>query len=306
MPYQSLLPIFVFFVIGILLRSFRLASREQAAFLFRIVLYVTLPALVFLAITDAELTRRTSLLPLSAFVINVVCTVVAILYARAVKLDNRQTGALVLGAGITNMLFVFPFVLATLGREALAEAILFDLGNAVFVATVAYSMAVRFGAVKTGTVAAFLLKTLRSPIFLAVAIGIVVNVFHWPIPGIVDEILTPLGRATIPLVLIAVGASFSTAGLFGRLPVITLLLRMPLGLATGVFVTWALGFEGVTAAVIVVSAAAPIGFSSVTLVSNANLDTEQAASALSISIAVGMISTTLLLVAAMQWLATGA
>jgi predicted permease len=302
MPYQSLLPIFVFFVIGILLRSFGLASRDQAAFLFRIVLFVTLPALVFLAIVEAELSRRTILLPVLCFLINLVCTFVAIAYARVAKLENQRAGALVLGAGITNMLFVFPFVLATLGKAALAEAILFDLGNAVFVATVAYSLALRFGETRAGTVTSFLIKTLCSPIFLAVAIGIIVNVFDWSVPEIAVGILSPLGGATIPLVLIAVGISFSTAGVFGRLPVTTLLLRMPLGLVIGVLMVWVLGFEGVTAAVIVVSAAAPIGFSTVTLVSIADLDTEQAASALSISVVVGMLSTTLLLIAADRWL----
>jgi predicted permease len=296
MPYQSLLPIFVFFVIGILLRSFGLADREQSAFLFRIILYVTLPALVFLAIADAELTRRTVLLPVLCFVINLVCTFVAIVYARTANLDDRHAGTLILGAGITNMLFVFPFVLATLGRAALAEAILFDLGNAVFVATVAYSLAIRFGKSRVATVTSFLFKTLRSPIFLAVAAGIVANILDWSVPEIAKEILSPLGAATIPLVLIAIGISFSIVGLFGRLPIMTLLLRMPLGLIIGMLIVWTLGFEGLTAAVIVVSAAAPIGFSSVTLVSIADLDIEQAASALSISIAVGMISTTLLLI----------
>lgn len=302
MPYQSLLPIFVFFIIGVLLRSLGLASREQAAFLFRIVLYVTLPALVFPAIAGAELTGRTVLLPVSAFLINVVCTIGAILYVRAVKLDKRQAGALVLGAGITNMLFVFPFVLAALGQAALANAILFDLGNAFFVATVAYSIAVRYGETKSGTVTSFLFKTLRSPIFLAVALGIVVNISHWPVSPIVVEVLSPLGKATIPLVLIAIGVSFSTAGLFGRLPVVTLLFRMLLGIFIGMLLVWALRFEGLMAAVVVVSAAAPIGFSSVTLVSAADLDTEQATSALSVSVAAGMISTALLLIAASRWL----
>jgi predicted permease len=292
MPFQSLLPIFVFFLIGILLRSFGLASRDQAAFLFRVVLYVTLPALVFLAIVDAELTHRTVLLPVLCFAINLACTFVAVGYARAAKLDNRQAGALVLGAGITNMMFVFPFVLATLGRAALAEAILFDLGNAIFVATVAYWLAQRFGQSAAATTFSFLMKTLRSPIFLAVAVGVIMNLADWSIPELLVDVLSPLGEATIPLVLIAVGISFSGAGLFSRLPSATLILRMPLGLMIGVFIVWALDFQGITAAVVVVSSAAPIGFSSVTLASIADLDTEQATAALSMSFGVGMISTT--------------
>jgi predicted permease len=305
MQYQSLLPIFVFFIIGILLRLFGLANREQSAFLFRVVLYVTLPALVFLAIADAELTRRTVFLPVAGFVVNLVCVAAAIFYVRTTKLADYRAGALVLGAGITNMLFVFPFVVAVLGQSALADAILFDLGNAVFVGTIAYSTTLHFGKVKSASVTFFLLKTMRAPIFVSVAAGIVTNLFHLSVPAVASNILSPLGATTIPLVLMAVGISFSTKGLIGALPVVTLLLRMPFGLIVGALVAWVLGFEGLTAAVIVISAAAPIGFSSVTLASIGGLDTEQATSALSLSVAIGMVSTTLLLISAVQWLRLG-
>ena len=65
MPLQTLLPIFAYFLLGFMLRYFGLAPSAHAAFLFRVVLYVTLPALVFLAIADAVLSRRTILLPVA-------------------------------------------------------------------------------------------------------------------------------------------------------------------------------------------------------------------------------------------------
>jgi len=302
MPYLSLLPIFVFFFVGIALRLSGLASREQAAFLFRIVLNVTLPALVFTAVAEAELTRTTLLLPASGFTVNGICTLAAMLYARLAGLEQRQAGALVLGAGITNMLFSFPFVLATLGRAALAEAILYDVGNAVFFATVAYSLALRYGHREGARVTATLARTLRAPIFLAIAAGVVVNALGLTVPQVVSQVLAPLGACTTPLVLMAVGILFSVAGLFGLLPAVTLLLRMPLGFAAGLAVAWLFGLHGLTAAVVAVAGAAPIGFNSVTLVSMAELDTEQAAAALSLSIAVGMLSTTVLLTVAAGWL----
>ncbi len=296
MPLQSLLPIFVYFLVGVVLRIAGVAARDQAAFLFRLVLNVTLPALVFLAIAEAELTRRTALLPVSGFLVNLVCALAAALYARAAGLDSRRAGTVVLGACIANMLFSFPFILATLGRAALADAILYDLGNGVFFATVAYSLALRYGQQEGSRVSSILLKTLRAPIFLSIAVAVGFNALDYAVPAVANAVLAPLGAATAPLVLIAVGIMFSVRGLFGRLPVITLLLRMPLGLAAGLLVAWMLGFEGMTAAVIAISAAAPIGFNSVTLASIGGLDVDQATSALSISIAVGMVTTTVLLV----------
>ena len=305
MPYQTLLPIFAYFLIGFLLRIFGLARSEQAAFLYRLVFYVTLPALVFISIANAELSRRTALLPVAGITINLICASAAILHVRVTKLDSHRAGAVVLGAGIMNTLFVFPFILAVLGQAALADAFLFDLGNAIFVGTIAYSISLYFGKTAGESAASYLFKTIRAPIFVAIAAALIVNTFQIAVPPILNNILSPLGAAAMPLVLIAVGISFSTAGLSGPLIITTTLLRMLLGLMAGLLIAWLFGFTGVTAAVIVVLAAAPIGFNSVALASIGKLDTEQAAAALSMSVGIGVISTTLLLVIAVQLLGVG-
>jgi hypothetical protein len=112
MPLDTLLPIFAYFLIGFLLRFRGLAGSEQAAFLFRLAFYVTLPALVFLVISGAEFDsgaefeRRTIFLPIAGITVNLVCTAAAIFFVRMTKIDNRQAGAVVLGAGIMNTAFV--------------------------------------------------------------------------------------------------------------------------------------------------------------------------------------------------------
>lgn len=300
MPLETLLPIFVYFLIGFLLRYLGLANREHAAFLFRLGFYVTLPALVFLAIAEAELTSRTILLPIAGITVNLSCAIAAIFYVRITKLHNYRAGAVVLGASIMNTLFVFPFVLSVMGKSALAEAILFDLGNAVFVGTLAYSISLYYGNAEAESATYYFLKTARAPIFMAVAAALIVNTLQLSVPAVANNVLSPLGSATIPLVLIGVGISFSTAGLSAHLTVATLLLRMLLGMIVGVVTVWAFGFAGVTAAAVILLAAAPIGFNTVALASIGKLDTEQAAAALSISVAIGMVSTTLLLIIAMR------
>lgn len=302
MPLQTLLPIFAYFLIGFLLRYLGVANREQAAFLFRLVFYVTLPALVFISIANAELNRRTMLLPVAGITVNLICAAAAILHVRMTKLDSHRAGAVVLGAGIMNTLFVFPFILAVLGQAALADAFLFDLGNAIFVGTIAYSISLYFGKTAGESVASYSFKTIRTPIFVAIVAALIVNTFQVAVPSIVSDILSPLGSTAMPLVLIAVGISFSTAGLSSSLTITTILLRMLLGLIAGLLIVWVFGFTGVTAAVVVVLAAAPIGFNSVALASIGKLDTEQAASALSVSVAIGVLSTTLLLVVAVHLL----
>ncbi len=292
---MSLLPIFAYFIVGVLLRRARLASREHGAFLFRLVFFVTLPALAFGTIADTTVGPLSVVLPLSAMAINALCMVAAFLFTRRKAISRNKAGALILGAGITNMVFMFPFVLAILGRQGLADAILFDLGNAVFVASAGYLVALRFGHSESSSVVQSLAKTLRSPLLIAIAAALVINVAELKLPDTVETVLVPLGSATIPLVLIGLGISFSVSGARSALPFYAIAFRMPLGFLAGLTIVWSLDLDGMVATVIAVSAAAPIGFSSVTLASVADLATEQAATALSMSIGIGLISAPILL-----------
>jgi malate permease and related proteins len=305
MPFLSLLPIFVYFLAGMLLRKAGLADRDHGAFLFRVIFFITLPALAFDTIVDMQVSARSALLPVSAMLINGVCMVSAVVFARRRGLPSPNAGALVLGAGITNMTFLFPFVLTLLGEQGLANAILFDAGNAVFVATVGYLVALGYGNATAPSAVASLMKMLRSPLFVAIAAAIVLNVGDVAVAPVIGQVVMPLGKITMPLVLIALGITFSAAALRGLMPVYTVLMRMPLGLAVGLLIAWGLRLDGALAAVIVGAAAAPVGFSSVTLAAVADMDVEQAVGALSMSVGVGLFTSPLVLWAASTWFGAG-
>ena len=295
---ESLLPILLFFLVGVALRRKGMAGPAEAAFLFRLILHVTLPALVFLAISGATLTRELALLPLAGLAVNLVCMAAAVGYARALSLPPRTAGVLVLGAAVTNGVFHFAFVFTALGEEALAQSILVDLGNAVFVSTFAYFAAGWFGRPPDSSVAHSLLATLRSPLLIALAAAIVSALVGIEVPALLEHVLSPLGAASIPLTIVALGISFSNVAWRDPLPLRAVILRMPLGFAVGLVLVWLLGFSGTTAVVVLVAAASPIGFSTVTLASVAGLDTERATAALSLSVAIGLVTTTLILAAA--------
>ena len=306
MPWLSLLPIFAWFAAGVVLRRSGLAGGGEGAFLFRLIFFVTLPALAFNTIVDMHISGILVLLPVSAFVVNAVCMAAAIAYLRNKALPPRNAGAVVIGAGITNTGFMFPFAQSILGEQGLAYAILFDTGNAIFVSTVGYFVALSYGNATSTSMTASLVKTLRAPMFVAIAAAIVLNLAGVKVPDVVFRILTPLGNMTLPLILLALGVSFSLATLRGVLPAATVALRMVLGFAAGLAIVFVFRPDPMFAAILVASAAAPIGFSSVTLASVANMDAEQATGALSLSIAIGLFTTPLLLWALSDWFGSAA
>ena len=305
MPTEALAAIFIYFLVGVVLRQVGLATQDNAAFVFRLVFYVTLPALAFGAISDSSLTAASVALPLTGFLVNVIVVAIALVYARRARLDRQRTGTLALNTGIANSIFTLPFVLAVLGPAALADAVLYDLGNAIFVATVAYGLAARYGDSQGASVLSSVTTVLRSPLFVAVFAAIVVSVAKLEVPAFVDTLIGPLGAATTPLVLLALGASFSSER-FRESPVLAaVMIRMAGGLVAGLILIVLFSLEGVTALVVLACAAAPVGFNSVTLASIGKLDVELATAALAASVVIGLITTTTLLLLGSQLLPAG-
>jgi predicted permease len=295
MPFQAVIPLFAYVLFGLVLRIGGIVNAELGTVIFRFVFVATLPALVFTSIATAPIDSGSARLPVAGFLTNALCAGAAFLYSRWQGLDRKQSGALILCAGVINMMMVFPFVLAFAGDDGLTVAILFDIGNAVFVATFAYTIAIYHGREADLRWRASVNEFLRSPIFIALFAALTVNLSEVEVPGLVLDITRPLGVTTMPLVLIALGISLSRLSMRAGLPVVTVGLRMGGGLIVGTALTVLFGFDDLTAWVVLASATAPVGAGAVSLVALGNLDIEQATKALSISLMLGLLTLTGLL-----------
>lgn len=287
---QALVPILAWFLVGVILRATRVVDRQHGRDLFRLVFFATLPALAFETVSASELSTGSLALPVAGFFVNLFCSVLALVYARLSGADRRLTGTVLLGAGITNTVFMFPFVLVALGSDALAQAILYDVGNAVFVAAVALPVSAHLGSDAPAPARSVLGRVLRIPLFLSILAAVAVSVAGWELPTLAVAVLQPLGATTPPLILVGLGVSFSTARLRDSVVFATVSLRMLGGLAAGALCLLVFGFSDVTATIVLALAAAPIGFNSVTVASVAGLDTEHALASLSVSIVLGLVA----------------
>lgn len=291
----SLLPIFIYFLIGVLLRRNGVATGEHAGFMFRVIFLVTLPALVFTSVSGADLEPATALLPTGAFLINVVCAAVAATIVRFRRLEAPQAGAVVVSASIMNMGYMLPFILAALGEDALATAILFDAGNAIFVATMSYPIAQYYGHHKARFSAASFRRVLLSPMFIAIVAALIFNLTGWNTASVVGRTLGPLGLATMPLMLLAVGMSFGDFATHIIDAIVAVALRMIGGGLLGWLLVTIFGFSGTTAVAVIVSAAAPVGATAAAFAAISDLDRDIAVNAISISALAGLATSSLLL-----------
>jgi predicted permease len=290
----QLAPIFVFFAIGMLLKRAGLADRSDGDFVLRLVFFVTLPLLIVLTLSAAPIGLGQALLPIANIVVNFLCLAAVLLATRPLKLPRPAQGSMAMNTMIANNAFMFPFILAVYGDSGFADAVLFDFGNAIMVATVTFAIAFRFSDEPYHPLV-MVKRIVKGPIFWALAIGVLLSVSGTAIPERVAAVIDPLAQMTSPLILIALGIFFSFSFKHIRLVGLAVAIRMGLGFLFGVAFAWLAGFEGQTFVVVALCSGAPIGFMALTFTSLARLDMELTTSAVSLSILIGLVYTPLLM-----------
>jgi len=290
----QLAPIFFYFLIGVLIRAAGVADRSHGDFVLRLVFFVTLPLLILMTVSETRIGPDKALLPVANIVVNVLCLGVALLATRPMRLPRATQGSMAMSTMIVNNAFMFPFILAIYGDSGFADAVLFDFGNALMVATVTYATAFRYGGERFDR-AAMLERIVKAPVFSALVLGVVLSVTGTALPPFVIRIIEPVAGMTAPLILIALGISFSLSLKDARLAGLALAVRMGLGLVFGLGFATLAGFEGETFAVVALCSAAPIGFMALTFTSIAKLDMELTTTTVSLSILVGLVYIPLLM-----------
>jgi predicted permease len=290
----QLAPIFFYFLIGVVLRRSRLAEPSHGDFVLRLVFFVTLPLLILLTLRNAALSVDTIMLPIANIVVNVLCLAAVLLSTMRLGLPRRSLGSLAMNTMIANNAFMFPFILAVYGESGFADAVLFDFGNAIMVATVTFATAFRYSDEPYHRFA-MVRRIAGSPLFWALALGVSLSLSGAAVPAWLVDIIDPVAQMTAPLILIALGIFFSFSFKQLRLVGLSLIIRMGLGFLFGLSFATLVGLEGQSFVVVALCSGAPIGFMALTFTSMAKLDTELTASAVSLSILIGLVYVPLLM-----------
>lgn len=292
----KLAPIILIFIIGIILRKLKVFEQEHADLFLKLAFYVSFPASIILSISKIRLTIELMFIPITAVGVILVSFVVSRTVGSFYKLPKPTFGAFLISTMIMNVSFMLPFLLASHGQNGLARVVLFDFGNALVALTFTYAVAVKYGNEKISS-SEVIFKLIKSPSFWALIIAFVLNIRQIQLPLVADENLKILGQTLTPLLLLALGIRFSLSLVNSKATITAIALRMILGLLLGMAFASIFKLDGLNRIVVLICSAAPVGFSALTFSSMENLDTQLAASLVSVSVFIGMFSTTLLLFA---------
>jgi predicted permease len=278
------------FVAGLVARRRGWLGPPQAGRMLRLVISVGLPALFIADVSRIPLKRDLLALPSGALVIMLAGLAASLLAGRAMRLSRPEQGSMSLCAMSINNGFLFPFVIALWGQPAFAQLALFDFGHVIGQSTFVYALAAWYGGHDAGF-RAIVGRTLSFPPLWALLLALLLNTTGGitAVPEWLIDLLRLVGQVVLLLVIVALGVLFDARLLRDARVMVALALRVLLGGALGLLLAWAFGLEGLTRAVLVLGAAAPIGFNAVVFADREHLHRELAASAASISVLLGLV-----------------
>ncbi|MGE5329101.1 MAG: AEC family transporter [Deltaproteobacteria bacterium] len=284
----KIIPIILIFILGIVLRKFKIFNKENADLFLKLVFNVSIPAFVLTSISKIKLSLDFIYLPITAILIIIFTYFISKSVSKFYNLGNPSLGVFIVGSMIMNIGFTLPFFIAAYGGEGLARASIFDFGNALLTFTFIYYCACKFGG-KTEDSKIMAKKLLNSPPLWALMISIILNLSSVKLHPLAQNFLEILGNITVPLIMLSLGIYFTPkiVKIFSVVSVIV--IRMFVGLLLGFLFVYLFKLEGLNRLIVLIGASAPVGYNTLTFASMENLDKEYAASLVSYSILIGII-----------------
>ncbi len=220
---NSLAPIFLLIALGKLLERTGFLPDSFFKGLNRLVFWLALPALLIHGISEAELelaaiTRIVLVLTLGTLL----ATALAWFVAGRLSLSPPKTGAFIQGAFRGNGAFIsLPVIVYSMGAisphaEVLGTVVLAPV--VILFNVLGVWVLVHYGRDHNSaglSIRSLFVEMIRNPLIMSCVAGIALNVFNIHLPRFLSISLEALGRTSLPLVLMSIGASLEIERLRG-------------------------------------------------------------------------------------------
>jgi malonate transporter len=256
----ALIPVFAIIALGTCLRVVKLLDESGWRAIERLTYFVLFPCFLFGAIAFADFsTAPVGLLAFALAASMLIMSAFTYLFRPVLSLDGPAFTSLFQGAVRWNSYVALGAIAAVLGQPglalvAVAVAVMVPLANTLCVIVLIRHASDR--AINPRLIAS---QLLQNPLILSCLAGIAAQVVGLSVPKFAATSIDLVGKAALPLGLLAVGASLDFGDLRARpMPVIAAsilkLAVMPLFLAA---IAVALGMKGPAATAALICAAVP-------------------------------------------------
>lgn len=234
----KILPIIVLFGAGAVMRKIRFFKPETVAELKKLVVNITLPALLFLAFASMRLEPSHLIIIGAIFAVCVLMLLVGRPLSRLVGVRTPYFAMLL--AGFETGMLGYAVFTSVFGLEHIDKLAIIDLGQVLFVFFVLVTVLIRIrgGAQSSRDV---LKLFVTSPVIISIFAGIAVSLINMAVPLMenpawetLSSLFTLVGRITTPVIAIVIGFELSFGGSGIMRTVKTILVRYALLAAAAV------------------------------------------------------------------------
>jgi predicted permease len=220
---NSIAPIFLLIALGKILHKSGFLPEVFFKSLNRFVFWFALPSMLISNISQAELEFGTINRIVLLFGTGTVLTMLlAWIVSRALKLPSPTTGSFIQGAFRGNGAFVgLPVIVYTLSRldsdaELLGTVVLAPV--VVIFNILGVSVLLHYGKDKHtagDSIATFVTQLVKNPLLMSCVLAIALNLIGVKLPVFLHRSMEALGKASLPLVLLSIGAGLQFEPLHG-------------------------------------------------------------------------------------------
>jgi len=235
---SKVLPVFLLILLGVWLRRSRFVRPETIQDFKKLVVNITLPALLFLAFSQVTLETQYVLIVAIMFTLCLLALLLGRRLGPALRIDSPYLAPLLTGfeAGMMG----YAIFSAVYGQENIYKFGIIDLGQVLFVFFILVPGLQRLSHGAT-SFRDTLLGFLETPVILSILAGLLfkatglTDLFRWwPVTSSLLETLGLIGAMTTPLVTLAIGYELQLRpgrlGLPLRSMAVRLLIWLPIGL----------------------------------------------------------------------------
>lgn len=218
-PHIVFLSAVAVIALGYLIRKTGLVTRDAGATLAKIVINVTLPAVILETVPAIDFRLELLFLPLLALLHAAVAFAITVFFFQ--RRPPAQRGLMMICAmGFNNGLFAFPIALGIWGPEAIRLLAVFDVGNGLVVLGTNYVVASWFGA--QAAAARLDHASGAAPLQLGATLRHVARTIGTSIPMITFAVAVVLNLTGLQLPTVAMRAVSSVAAANGALALLVL------------------------------------------------------------------------------------
>jgi predicted permease len=246
----ALFPVFLLIVAGVLLRRYLISEDAHWVGMERLLYYVMFPALLAGTLMRADLSRVPVLkvggtLLAAVLIMAALCFALRPLLARTAGMDGPGFTSVFQGTTRWQTFVALPMAGNLFGDYGLALASVALVAMTPVLNVMCVSVLARYGSSGKSDARAVFVALLRNPFIWSCVVGVALNPVSASIPQPVHAFIDALGRSSLALGLLIVGAGLNIAMLKpGALTIVTSFLKLAVMPAIAIGIALALGLKG--------------------------------------------------------------